>query len=316
MFLSLLLYYTFAITFVLTKEISFRDPNIQYIGRWKTHEDQIKSGWPGAYFKVTLQQTHFIKLRLTQPTSLTVFINDVEFQFPNISNTEVPLDLVPQGLVDDGPHELLVVSSKLDAYQVAICLESIIVDEAASTIAPSSSTAALVEFVGHDLTMGIGATRTLFSSFAWLAAKDLLNFDLSFIAYRNAKLVDGIEKKYFDWSLAVEKLPQRPWSVVILLGANDKAAKVDADEYRKSLDHFLTKVRKTLDETAPIFILSEPLGDMFRPSQQSVLDLTHRGDQNVYFVDTTAWIRYGPTYYIDSVSIIVVILRSEKKESI
>lgn len=304
---SLILYYTFAITLVLTKEISFRDSNIEYIGRWKSQKDQITSGWPGAYFKVTLQQTRFIKLQLTQPTSLTVFINKVEFQFQNISHTE-PLDLVPQGLVDDGPHDLMVVASNLDTYQVSIYLQAILVDEAASTVAPETNTTALVEFVGHDLTLGVGATRTLFSSFAWLTSRELLNLDTSLVAYRNAKLVDGIENKYFDWSLDTTTNMRQPWSVVILLGANDRQANVSAEDYKKSLHHFVTKVRKTLFENAPIFILCEPLGDMFRPSQRSVIDLTHQqqgGDQYVYFIDTTAWIRYGPTYYLDSVSLLV-----------
>jgi hypothetical protein len=119
----------------------------------------------------------------------------------------------------------------------------------------------------------------------------------SLVAYRNAKLVNGIEEKYFDSSNT-----KVPWGIVILLGANDRLSDYQSNEYRERLNAFITKIRKTLHEDAPIFILSEPLGDMFRPSQQSVLDMVHNGDQHVYFIDTTAWLRYGPNYYKDSVS--------------
>lgn len=294
----LLLYYTFATVVYANKVISFRDPHIQYIGRWHNTTKDIQSGWPGAYFKVTLQQTRFIKLQLGQSTSLSVTINNQQFQFVNISTT-IPLDLVPQGLVDDGPHELSVVATSIDPSQVHICLSSIILDDTGSTIPPTKPVNPLVEFVGHDLTLGVESSRTLFTSFAWVTSK-ILGLEHTYVAYRNATLIEGIDRKYFDWTL-VEK-DNSPWSVVVLLGANDARFAYSSDHYRESLNAFLTKIRKTLYETAPIFILSEPLGDMFRPSQQSVLDMVHAGDQHIYFIDTTGWIRYGPNLYKDNVS--------------
>lgn len=293
---ALLLCYAFANIALANKEISFRDPNIQYVGRWHNTSRDIQSGWPGAYFKVTLQQTRYIKLQLSQPTSLLVTINKEEFQFINISTT-TPLDLVPQGLVDDGPHELVVIATNVDPSQVSICLSYIILDDTASTVPPEEVNP-LVEYVGHDLTLGIDSSRTLFTSFAWLTSK-LLGLEHAQVAYRNATLVNGIENRYFDRTLQSN---ETPWSVVILLGANDDQTDYSSNEYRESLNRFLNRIRKTLYETAPIFILSEPLGDMFRPSQQSVIDMTHGGDQHIYFIDTTAWLRYGSNYYNDPVS--------------
>ncbi|KAI7888854.1 uncharacterized protein EV154DRAFT_447192 [Mucor mucedo] len=290
---ALLLCYTFANIALGNKEISYRDPNIQYVGRWHNTSRDIQSGWPGAYFKVTLQQTRYIKLQLSQPTSLLVTINKEEFQFINISTT-TPLDLVPQGLVDDGPHELVVIATNVDPSQLSICLSYIILDDTASTVPPEAVNP-LVEYVGHDLTLGIDSSRTLFTSFAWLTSK-LLGLEHAQVAYRNATLVKGIENRYFDRTIQSN---ETPWSVVILLGANDDQTDYSSNEYRESLNRFLTRIRKTLYETAPIFILSEPLGDMFRPSQQSVIDMTHGGDQHIYFIDTTAWLRYGSNYYND-----------------
>ncbi|KAG2199949.1 hypothetical protein INT47_009275 [Mucor saturninus] len=290
---ALLLCYTFANIALGNKEISYRDPNIQYVGRWHNTSRDIQSGWPGAYFKVTLQQTRYIKLQLSQPTSLLVTINKEEFQFINISTT-TPLDLVPQGLVDDGPHELVVIATNVDPSQLSICLSYIILDDTASTVPPEEVNP-LVEYVGHDLTLGIDSSRTLFTSFAWLTSK-LLGLEHAQVAYRNATLVKGIESRYFDRTIQSN---ETPWSVVILLGANDDQTDYSSNEYRESLNRFLTRIRKTLYETAPIFILSEPLGDMFRPSQQSVIDMTHGGDQHIYFIDTTAWLRYGSNYYND-----------------
>ncbi|GAA5817145.1 hypothetical protein MFLAVUS_010686 [Mucor flavus] len=292
---TLLLYYTFTTLVYANKEISFRDPNIQYIGRWHNTTKDIQSGWPGAYFKVTLQHTRFIKLQLGQPTSLAVTINGQDYKFINTSAT-TPLDLVPQGLLDDGPHELTVMATSIDPSRVHICLTSIILDDSAITLPSKKQVNPLVEFVGHDSTLGIESSRTLFTSFAWVTSK-ILGLEHTFVAYKNATLIDGMDQKYFDWTLS--ETENTPWSVVILLGAND-AGSYSSNHYRETLNAFLSKIRKTLYETAPIFILSEPLGDMFRPSQQSVLDMIHDGDQHIYFIDTTGWIRYGPNLYKDN----------------
>ncbi|KAI8645954.1 hypothetical protein BD408DRAFT_337654 [Parasitella parasitica] len=187
--------------------------------------------------------------------------------------------------------------------KLSMSLQSLFIDATGITVPPpSSADTPLVEFVGHDLTLGVETSQPIFSSFAWLTS-DRLGLEHSQIAYKGATLIDGMEDKYFDWSLLFnQQHPQQtksPWGVVILLGSNDHQTNYPSNEYRNTLNTFLTKIRKTLYEHAPIFILSEPLGDMFRPSQQSVLDITHQGDQNVYFVDTTGWLRYGPNYYRD-----------------
>ncbi|KAI8365854.1 hypothetical protein EDC96DRAFT_443236 [Choanephora cucurbitarum] len=188
---------------------------------------------------------------------------------------------------------------------MSICLQAILVDDTGVTVSPTSTTAPLIEFVGHDLTLGLETSQNLFSSYAWLTS-DLLGLEHSHIAYKNATLIDGMDTKYFDWSLLTEKPLQTgvvptPWSVVILLGANDHQTEYTSEEYLQVLCSFLDRIRKRLSENAPIFILSEPLGDMFRPSQEAVSKMTHQqGDQHIYFIDTTSWLRYGSNYYKDS----------------
>jgi hypothetical protein len=284
----------------LAKEISFRDKNIHYFGRWHTSTNEIQSGWPGAYFKVILEHTSSVQLQLNKPTSIQVQIDKgphIDF----INTTSIKLQ---QGFEKEGPHELRVTATDIEPINLSICLQSLLLDETGITLPsiPSEDTP-LVEFVGHDLTLGLETSQRIFSSFAWLTS-NLLGLEHSQIAYKDATLIDGMEAKYFDWSLLLNQQQQTtktPWSVVILLGSNDHQTDYASDEYRNTLNTFLTKLRKTLYENAPIFILSEPLGDMFRPSQQSVLDMTHQGDQHIYFIDTTGWLRFGSNYYRDRV---------------
>lgn len=283
------------------KKISFRDDNIQYFGRWHTSANEIQSGWPGAYFRVILEHTKSVQLQLSKPTSIQVQI-DKGPQLGFVNTTRISIQ---HGFEQDGPHELKVMATEIDPTQLSICLQSILLDEAGITLPPAPpAEKPLVEFVGHDLTLGLETSQTLFSSYAWLTS-DLLGLEHSHIAYKKATLIDGMESKYFDWSLLHDQEQQQttttrtPWSVVVLLGSNDHQTDYASDEYRDALNTFLTKLRKTLHENAPIFILSEPLGDMFRPSQQSVLDMTHQGDQYIYFIDTTGWLRFGSNYYRD-----------------
>lgn len=289
------------------KEISFRDDNIQYFGRWHTLTNEIQSGWPGAYFRVRLEHTTSVQLQLSKPTSIQVQI-DKGPQLDFINTTHISIQ---QGLEQEGPHELKVIATEIDPTQLSVCLQAILLDETGITLPPApSAETPLVEFVGHDLTLGLQTSQTLFSSYAWLTS-DLLGLEHSHIAYKRATLIDGMESKYFDWSVLHDQEQQQqttrtPWSVVILLGSNDHQTDYASDEYRDALNTFLTKLRKTLYENAPIFILSEPLGDMFRPSQQSVLDMTHQGDQYIYFIDTTGWLRYGSNYYRDRVTTLLI----------
>lgn len=281
----------FVLQVLASTEVSFRDANIEYIGRWHRGKDTIASDWPGAYFKVTLKQTRSIKLQLTQPTSFQVSINNNLFEFHNATST---VDLVPpQGLENDGPHQLIVTAMNVDR-DVSLSFSSITVDDAGQTVSPNANYP-MVEYVGHDLTLGVDTSRSFFTSFAWLTS-DLLGLERSLVAYRQAKLVGGIQNKYFQ-HVDGQRVP---WSVVVLLGANDHAVDYTSHEYKDVLTSFITKIRKTLYESAPIFILCEPLGDMFRSSQQAVLDLVRSGDQHVYFIDTTAWLRYGSSNYKDS----------------
>ncbi|CAO0789655.1 unnamed protein product [Mucor circinelloides] len=297
----ILLFIYICIQCMSAKEISFRDDNIQYFGRWHTSTNDIQSGWPGAYFRVILEHTTFVQLQLSTPTSIQVQIDKgPHFDFINITHINIQ-----QGLEQEGPHELKVIATDTDPTHLSVRLQSILLDETGITLPPApSADTPLVEFVGHDLTLGLETSQRLFSSFAWLTS-DLLGLEHSHIAYKDATLIDGMESKYFDWSLLLDQEQQQqtttktPWSVVILLGSNDHQTDYASDEYRDALNTFLAKLRKTLYENAPIFILSEPLGDMFRPSQQSVLDMTHQGDQYIYFIDTTGWLRYGPNYYRD-----------------
>lgn len=300
----ILLFIYICIQCMSAKEISFRDDNIQYFGRWHTSTNDIQSGWPGAYFRVILEHTTFVQLQLSTPTSIQVQIDKgPHFDFINITHINIQ-----QGLEQEGPHELKVIATDTDPTHLSVRLQSILLDETGITLPPApSADTPLVEFVGHDLTLGLETSQRLFSSFAWLTS-DLLGLEHSHIAYKDATLIDGMESKYFDWSLLLDQEQQQqtttktPWSVVILLGSNDHQTDYASDEYRDALNTFLAKLRKTLYENAPIFILSEPLGDMFRPSQQSVLDMTHQGDQYIYFIDTTGWLRYGPNYYRDRVN--------------
>ncbi|KAI8991838.1 hypothetical protein BDF20DRAFT_909562 [Mycotypha africana] len=287
-----------------TKEIPFHDQNIQYYGRWQRTSTYISNSWPGAYFRVILDKTRFIKLDLfDSSTSVTVQLNKGQYRSFNSSTSSI-INLFPEGLDTEGPHELTVISNAIALNELGTRLRSILVDETSVTLPPSRNKPS-IEFIGHDLTLGLQSSQQILSSFSWKAS-EFAGLEHSYVAYENATLIDGIENIYFDGLQSNYHQQQQIavnnslWGVVVLLGTNDRHKGYASDEYLDRLTLFLSKLRRQrLSENAPIFILSEPLGDMYRPSQQSVLDLTQQGDQYVYFIDTTAWLRYGLTYYKD-----------------
>ncbi|EIE86950.1 hypothetical protein RO3G_11661 [Rhizopus delemar RA 99-880] len=179
----------------------------------------------------------------------------------------------------------------------SIGVQSLVIEDTGTTVPPTQNNLPLVEFIGHDLTLGTETSQGPFTGFAWLTS-DMINADHILTAYQDATLINGLSKKYFD--MLPQQRTSKPRGVVILLGTNDKQKGYSSKDYREELVSFLVRIRQTsLEPDAPIFVLSEPLGDMFRSSQYSVLELNRQGDQQVYFIDTTGWIKYGPTFYHD-----------------
>ncbi|RCH86952.1 hypothetical protein CU098_006235 [Rhizopus stolonifer] len=285
----LLLYFFTSIVFAITK-VSFDDPNIQYVGRWQPTLEDIQSGWPGAYFKVIFQQTRTVKLQLTRPANVLIQIDGGPTSF--FANTTPTIDLVP--LPDNGEHQVLVMATE------SIGVQSLVIEDTGTTVPPKLKDTHLVEFIGHDLTLGTDTSQGPFTSFSWLTS-DMIQKDHALTAYHDATLIHGLSKKYFDmWLQQQQDRVTKPDAIVLLLGANDKRKGYSSADYREELTTFLIRIRQTsLAPEAPIFVLSEPLGDMFRSSQHSVLELNHQGDQQIYFIDTTGWLKYGPTLYYD-----------------
>ncbi|KAI9320566.1 hypothetical protein BX666DRAFT_1909205 [Dichotomocladium elegans] len=293
------------------KLIPFNDGSIKYSGRWRMTSTEIQSGWPGAYLKTTVRGSRII-LRLKRPTTVFVQLDygpvrlleavdgggrlPIELEVTTFSCLENNSSLG----TDDESHELLVAA----ATETPISLESILIAEEGDTSPPSKISPLLVEFVGHDLSLGIGTTQSLFTSFPWLVS-GIVGAEHVQIAYDHARLENrtsydlGMETRYFDWALSGDAawwdFSYVPQVIVVLLGRNDRIS----DEYTDTLVNFLKRVRSRLSDTS-ILILSEPLGDLVRQSQDAVYRLNDQGDQNVYFVDTTGWVQYGSAAFVDS----------------
>ncbi|KAG0165296.1 hypothetical protein DFQ28_009006 [Apophysomyces sp. BC1034] len=270
------------------KLIPFNDGNIQYVGRWRISSTDIQSGWPGAYFRTRVAGTH-VSLRLNSATSVYVKIDDrptVQLDAPYQGTLPIKLDVAND--LADGPHDIIVVSSA----NTSICLESIVLSEEGQ-IAPTIPLPNMIEFIGHDLILGTHTSKQLLSSFSWLVA-DMLSAERAQIAFRNAWLMDhddgqGMESRYFSWNptsdVKWDFSTYVPAGIVILLGRNDHQ-----ESYGDHLVNFLKRARSHA-ASAAMLVLSEPLGDRLRESQEAVVQLNDLGDQDIYFIDTTGWIR-------------------------
>lgn len=285
------------------KLIPFDDGNIRYFGRWQATGTDMRSSWPGSYFKTNFYGTQ-IKLRLNEPASVHVQLDQRPVrEFQATGEAPIELDIAPPDL-SDGHHELLVASSAAD--NTTLRLESLALAIAGDMAPPTNVSPVLVEFVGHDLSLGIGSSQVIPTSFPWLVS-NMLGIEHAQIAYRDAWLMDrpgvrGMETRYFSWSPDVDGewwdfSNYVPSAIVILLGQND----IYEEEYDSALMGFLKRVRSHFPY-ASLLVLSEPLGDLVRQSQHAVYQLNDQGDQDIYFVDTTGWLQHGSNAFSDFVS--------------
>lgn len=288
--------------------VPFDDASIKYYGRWHRTANEIQSGWPGAYFKTTVEGGSRIKLRLNRPTSVFVQVDYGavrQLQAAYQGQLPIELDITPSNQ-DEQDHELLVAAST----NASIYLESLVISSQGKnnkTHPPDKQSPLLVEFVGHELSLGIGTSQSLFTSFPWLVSS-MVSAEHAQIAYNRARLENytsrdlGMETRYFDWSPhdseAWWNFSYAPTAIVILLGRNDRIS----DDYADTLVNFLKRIRSHLPDTS-ILILSEPLGDLVRQSQDAVYHLNDHGDQNIFYIDTTGWVQYGATAFVDTVSL-------------
>ncbi|KAI9309087.1 hypothetical protein BJ944DRAFT_154962 [Cunninghamella echinulata] len=164
----------------------------------------------------------------------------------------------------------------------------------------------IVEFIGHDFMLNNNSTMMMIpKSFPWLVSQQL-NVDHVHIAYPHATLLNqqqpkqskhGMMTHYFQWSYHDDAISSSsydfssytPSVIVLLLGKYDH----DIPQYKDTLIQFIHKIRQYQSTPTPILILSEPLGDMIRSTQAAVYELNDQGDQSVFYLDTTNWLKYN-----------------------
>ncbi|KAG2185421.1 hypothetical protein INT44_002212 [Umbelopsis vinacea] len=274
------------------------DANIQYYGRWNQSDKTMISWWPGAYAKFNFTGTTLaIKLRST--VDLYYKIDGGEYmQLPEASETVQLAEHLEPGL-----HSALIASkTEKDSIQ----LQKIIVDTDAN-IMPPAPAANIVEFVGDSITAGLTTSRGALTSYAWLVAESL-GLEHTQIAYPAVCLVDGcsdaapgMESQYFKWKGWHDDenwdfSRYTPSAIVIMLGSNDeKIVQQESSRFEEAYSNFLKRIRTEFQE-AHIFVISEPLGALFAPTQSAVLSLTSAGDKQMYFVDSTPWVQYGKAF--------------------
>ncbi|KAH8553120.1 SGNH hydrolase-type esterase domain-containing protein [Umbelopsis sp. PMI_123] len=275
------------------------DSNIHYYGRWNQSDNTMISWWPGAYAKFNFTGTTLaIKLRSTADILYKIDEGDY-VQLVEASETiQLAKNLKP------GLHSAMIASkTEKDSIQ----LQKIIVDNDAK-IKPPEPASSIIEFVGDSITAGLTTSRGALTSYAWLVA-DMLAMEHTQIAYPAACLVDGcndaapgMESQYFKWKGWHDDDENwdfsryTPSAIVIMLGSNDeKVVGPDADRFQEAYATFLQRIRNEFAK-AHIFIVSEPLGALFAPTQAAVRNLTLAGDKNMYFVDSTPWVQYGKAF--------------------
>jgi hypothetical protein len=288
---EMIIYYVLIIIFLIetrAKVLHFNDTGIHYFGRWKRTDSDIQSVSPGAYLKTTVPFGTMIKFKLSQPaTSLFIQINN-DRMIRREPSTDFSLTLPSNG-------SIVTLISDINS---SICLSSIEIPDHPDSYTPLQ-TYQVIEFVGHDLTLGLGTSQSIMTSFPSLVS-NLLGTERSPVAFPGAWLTDrphqalGMETQYFVGGESFFV----PQIITILLGAYDHGAAAAA-AYSSHLSTFLFNIQSRFPQ-ATILVLSEPLGILFQESQAAV----HRMEDftKIYFVDTTGWVRYGPTHYLDPVS--------------
>jgi hypothetical protein len=271
------------------KVLHFNDTDIHYFGRWQRTATDIQSVSPGAYLKTTVPFGTMIKFKLSRPaTSLFIQINN-DRMIRREPTTDFSLSLPTNG-------SIVTLISDINS---SICLSSIEIPDHPDNYYMPLQTYQVIEFVGHDLTLGLGTSQSIMTSFPSLVS-NLLGTERSPVAFPGAWLTDrphqalGMETHYFVGGESFFV----PQIVTILLGAYDHGAAAAA--YSSHLSTFLFKIQTRFPQ-ATILVLSEPLGVLFQESQAAV----HRMEDStkIYFIDTTGWVRYGPTNYLDPVRV-------------
>ncbi|KAI8992361.1 hypothetical protein BDB01DRAFT_778202 [Pilobolus umbonatus] len=285
------------------KTLPYYDSHIAYYGRWQpiNNNSSIQSISPGAYLKVMVHGPRII-LKLSRPTTVYCQIDDQKdsLQLLNaVYHGILPIELVVPIPDDNELHTISVIS--MDNIHNIISLESLVLFAGDNHLQSSDDAThyiqhPLIEFVGHDSTLGLGTSQSIMTSFPWLVS-NILGTERSQIAFPGAWLMDhkeavGMETQYF---LGLNDITIPPKIVVVLLGEFDQYT----DKYTESLAHFLLHIRSQFPQ-AIVLVLSEPLGVLFRESQSAVNYINdEKSDQDIYFVDTTCWVQYGSTSYSD-----------------
>lgn len=298
----LLLYFCLLLQVIKAKLISFEDQDIQYFGRWQKTSEDIQSVSSGAYFKTTIvvnEQQRQIKLKLSQPAIIYTQIdkNGPISKMEAIDQGVYPIDLVINLPTLNTPTTMITIMSDISS---TLCLQAIELnddnDHTATLEEKEQQQPHLIEFVGHDLTLGLGTSNSLMTSFPWLVSS-LLGTERSQIAFPGAWLMDhqesiGMETQYFKGtSFYIPRI------VVVLLGEYDQYPIA----YASRLSQFLLHIRNHFSQQTTILVLSEPLGVLFQESQTAVNLLNDIQQQDIHFIDTTGWVQYGQTAYRDPV---------------
>ncbi|KAI9243265.1 hypothetical protein EDC94DRAFT_631204 [Helicostylum pulchrum] len=296
-FLLVYCLYLIVVQIANARIVGFEDSDIQYFGRWQKTLTDIQSVSSGAYLKTTIvldEQQRQIKLKLSQSA---IIYTQIDKQGPiskmeAIDNGVYPIELVINLPTATTTRTMITIMSDISS---TICLQAIeINDDTSISMKNQQQQPHLIEFVGHDLTLGLGTSNSIMTSFPWLVSSFLAT-ERSQIAFPGAWLMDhqesiGMETQYFKGTSFYS-----PSIVVVLLGEYDQYPHA----YTIRLSNFLSRIRNHFPHTI-ILVLSEPLGVLFQESQSAVTFLNDvQADQNIHFIDTTGWIQYGHTAYID-----------------
>lgn len=299
------------IEIAVARTIRFNDGEIRYFGRWQKTVTDMRSISSGAYLKTIANDDGEVRLKLSQPATLFIQMNKNRQLIRRETSDHGSFFQIQIEHV--AANTTLTIVSDLNS---TICLQEIEMvshqqtDSTHTYRQQQQQQQPLIEFVGHDLTLGLGTSQLLMTSFPWIVS-DMLDTERSQIASPKAWLMDhqellGMETLYFIG----DSFYAPPHIITILLGEYDDHHYPEAGPmYTRRLFMFLSNIRYRFPH-AFIIVLSEPLGVLFQESQKAVY-LMSDADENIAFVDTTGWIRYGPTHYTNPVSALFMYRRRQ-----
>ncbi|KAL0062741.1 hypothetical protein AAF712_010363 [Marasmius tenuissimus] len=304
-------------------EIGNKHPLIHYHGRW---DSSPGTWWAGSGFTLNITNLKSLQLELgpntTQPFAPVSVIVDGG-PITTVNASEGLNDIPIPSAVQQKPGSSTVVKFNVQGWQNdRINLKNVIVNSDAK-LQPYKPSKLTFQFIGDSLVSGQYLPLGINQAWPYLAAErygaeyrinsqpgatltDMVSYGnqhgVSFMFFRTEDTGYYVTQDHnytTPWNFSRDLNPPTT-HVIIHIGANDASQGVTPDGFVEIYGDFLTRIRKIYPRQ-PIFVFTPwgwPNADgntyyYYDGQYQQIVDARYAiGDQNVFLVNMTGWVRY------------------------